>query len=80
MVTDAVIQSLQTEDKILVDYFEKIPKKNKKTEKKFIESSVRLAYVLFFLASRKPLSKLLREFPRSHLQIVMTIGFGSRLL
>ena len=39
MVTDAVIQSLQTEDKIIVDYFEKIPKKNKKTEKKFIEAA-----------------------------------------
>lgn len=64
MVTDAVIQSLQTEDKILVDYFEKIPKKNKKTEKKFIESSVRLAYVLFFSGEQEAAKQIVARISK----------------
>jgi len=64
MVTDAVIQSLQTEDKILVDFFEKIPKKNKKTEKKFIESSVRLAYVLFFSGEQEAAKQIVARISK----------------
>lgn len=64
MVTDAVIQSLQTEDKILVDYFEKIPKKNKKTEKKIIESSVRLAYVLFFSGEQEAAKQIVARISK----------------